>query len=1102
MKARSAWGRVALIACVAGSLVIPPASVSAAPTGQQKDARFIAPAAIVAAKAAARVTIKGGPRLHVQLAPARTGQGAWRFTLERSTGTSWEPAGDYLTEGTTGQAAIPVASGIYRVVVPAQNGHPATTSAPLTYRPTPEVNIGGHGALEVAVGPIRAWQVALERKTDQGWTTATTARTRGLKPVVFTVDAGTYRVRTEANGRFPAYLGTPFDFEPQAPPGPVPYGLVDSFFADRGTPSKATRAATPRANTSDCSTGYAAEAALGFLNFIPIVGGALAAEGDVAVSAASNSDEEGCITAEFEIINQQLAYQQEEIQQIQYELSVAKSVILDAFYATSGEITNSDLANWNSDVQGIAGCPDGQFTNFMTEMGFWNSVQCADEAQGISASTVANPNADVSSIATSNFYGQGVSTPWGTPQSFQQALEGAAGNYVDCSGTDTLYTKDKLPDCWNQVVPQKSGDAQNLLDALNDQLSLELASLINSQTNEVPAFDQYNNAVTGYYEQAVTALQQAYSMEYTINQLNYFNAGKSDSDYIPSMGNVTGTFYAYQLLPSGSDSASDQIEYYNAAQLALTKVYVARANQLYTDTLGYLVTDTIAGGQTWPQPFTGAAGLIDVDYASEVGAWLGGDDVKVPLATLPSALQATSGGGAVFYQANQIRNAQECYGSLVAWNKANGSMSRPDTKGNSFPTTFPSSSYIKSIGGWDAFCPAILVNSAGGAVSAPAWDTELASGASLSSCGSYADPANDAQGSCFDGNTYYPYYVAANGVPTIGSAVLGNVTFCDGTSPNYTWFEVGAWNTAAAAMLTLGDVALTCGNWYPVGAPNSQASNTVWGDSVSWNCPADGTSPDFQSSLPYCNIPNGLWIGFEGPQGTGDEPLVSSYTTLSSASVQAQNYYINPENASPASLYYVSADSATPINIGGPKATTTITISGGGDCFASSTLNSTPDTSWCTVEFDPLSDFNGYCPDKNCYNYQEQAESYAVGAPLPSQGNLQSPTGSPVAQTSGFYLPLTFVAAHGQQYVSPSGSQACVGNCTLLTVYLPSATGVESFGFTAPASTLDANGYMVSGGYITVADGSCWEMNVSRTSDNDGQVSFTQQPGAACPYVP
>jgi len=76
----------------------------------------------------------------------------------------------------------------------------------------------------------------------------------------------------------------------------------------------------------------------------------------------------------------------------------------------------------------------------------------------------------------------------------------------------------------------------------------------------------------------------------------------------------------------------------------------------------------------------------------------------------------------------------------------------------------------------------------------------------------------------------------------------------------------------------------------------------------------------------------------------------------------------------------------------------------------------------------------------------------------------------------------------------------CKNGCTLLEVWLPSNTDVAEVGFSAPPSTIDPTTYQWSqGGYITVADGSCWNINVGRTNNNQGTISFNQvTPGSTC----
>jgi hypothetical protein len=71
-------------------------------------------------------------------------------------------------------------------------------------------------------------------------------------------------------------------------------------------------------------------------------------------------------------------------------------------------------------------------------------------------------------------------------------------------------------------------------------------------------------------------------------------------------------------------------------------------------------------------------------------------------------------------------------------------------------------------------------------------------------------------------------------------------------------------------------------------------------------------------------------------------------------------------------------------------------------------------------------------------------------------------------------------------------------------VWVNSGTSISQVGFYAPPSVPVPEGFSnyaiwQQNGYITVADGSCWNINLERNANNVGTISFNQvTPGSAC----
>ena len=1091
MSARTGHGirpliRTTVIVSLGAALVLPTGWATAAPAGADRSSAQAHATISATAAQVARVTMAAGPLLHVRIGPTRKGPEAWKFTLQREVGGSWKSIGEYRTIGTVDEVSLPVTSGTYRVVVPAQFGYRATTSQPQAYLPTPDVTVGGHGALEVKVGPIRSWQVTLERKTDRGWSKVETAKARGTTRTVFRVGPGTYRVRTDANGRFPAYTGKPFDFTPQAPPGPIPYGVIDAAFSGKPVPAKKSRSATPRSSSSNCasvmsSSSAGVDVAVGVINLIPYVGGSLGLGlADLSSNSGDNAAE-ACISGQFATINGQLAFQESQIAQIQSELKSAELKLNQAFMDASYVNVQNDQETFATNVQNLAQCAAGGFYyDFMIDFGFWD---------GCYAPTAAT----IQGVATSATYASQSSFGEANQTSFNDSVKAVSAidvNAADCIGP-LLPNPPSRPqsDCYKQVQSMGGQAVTNLQQALTIALNATIADATVNSQNVVPLYDEYNQYLVGYYQQSVVALQAGYTLESLINQLNYYNAGKSPSA-IDSLGQVPGTYYSYQALQSalGSNpSASAQAQYYNLAQKALTQVYVARMNQLYLDTIGFVVTDGAVGNQSWPSATDVSGNRINagIDYSTSVGAQAttakGGLTASTPIGLLPAA--ATQGGqwmsNAALYQYYGLRNAGVCYANLLQWNIKNGTAVQGQT-GNWYPTTFPSQDELSG-GAFDTLCPPILTTATGGSVSAPPTSS------ALTSCATYAvmPGAQGGSGSCYDGNSLVPYYAAAGGLPELGSAVLTNLLLCSSNDPSLTWFLVGSANAGNSAGLIEGDWALTCGNWAAVGASGwskfpGSTPPTSWSDSATYACP--------QSEPPaYCLIaPSNFWGPFYAPQGPPSQAanFTSSYVaayTFPSSSITS-GYYAQPTQGP----LYVPSTTSTPINIGGGSTTTTVTVDSP-TCVSLGTTGA--QVAGCTLSFNPVQLLSA-----GGLTYVAETGLATVGLQLPSNAAANTSTG-------GMFLPVTVGAAAGVEVlVSKPNTYYCKNNCTLLGAWLPSNTDVAEVGFVAPPSTIDPTTYQWSqGGYITVADGSCWNINVGRNADTQGTISFNQvTPGSAC----
>ncbi len=1074
MNTKNKMGIGALVvACVVASLVAPQiaaAAPSSVPNGAEAaTVSAEGPAAAAAqVKATPQVTMDGGPRLRVHVAPEQAGPGAWQFTLERKGADGWEWDGDYLTKGTNEEISLPVAAGTYRVVVPAQNGLSAATSKEKAYLPTPDITVGGYGALEVTVGPIRDWRVTLERKTDQGWVTAKRAKTRGTEPMVFSVDDGTYRVRTEANGRFPAHTGAAFDFARQSPPGPIPYGMVDAMFSDNPAPGKKTRTLTPRSASSNCasvmnpSPDYGVTIATGLINFIPYVGRTISSGINSQQANAQATAEQNCLSAQFAAMNAQLSFQEAQIQQIQTELSQAKTEVLAGFYQTDGEIVNSDLNAYTASLNDLVICTnDGLLWNFMTSYKFWTG--CPGKPDGSTVIVSGVTGNTVQEVATSPDFASyyGAFTAAGAATDLLLPLQEVSASQVlgnePCSYPSPLVLPlpagQNAPVC--TVTPYGNSQIQTLYEAVYTQFKTALDIYQDNGENVVPLFDQYNDSIAAYFGQSAVAVQAAFTVESLINQLNYYNAGQDTA--IPSLSKVAGTHYSYQGLEDAlgtTPTASEQAQYYNLAQQALANVYAGTMNQLYQTTIGYIVTDTPVLGQAWPDTTK-----IDVriDYADNVGRY-----VTTPLNFLPNVasgdLQPAS---TALYQYVGLRDAGACYQGLLGWNQTNVPGFPPT---GTYPWAYPPLSEVESL------CPSILTTAAGGAVSAgPLPDA---------GCDVYASPPGgdgSSLPSCYDGNTLAPYYAPNDAGLVSTSYVFTNLLLCDATDPSLTWFNVTSANSGNAAGLVEGNWALTCGNWagpnagFP-GAKQSWSGGEM--EAISCTYPNGGNA--------FSVIPSGIescWLYDDSFLG------LFQYTSVEDAyqfdSFIVENYYLNMSEYS--NVTYIASND--PLNIGAPNTPTYVAFPTYSTCVGYGTTASTS-VSGCEIDFGPVnsllnSDINGYVGEM---------ELAALTASLPNTAAGSS--------SGGFALPLWVGTAY-----EITANYSTRNAWTWLAVWVASNTSLADVGFVAPPALADPGDSIPwqPSGYITVADGSCWGINIGRMGTNKGAIQFSQQPlGSAC----
>jgi len=536
----------------------------------------------------------------------------------------------------------------------------------------------------------------------------------------------------------------------------------------------------------------------GFVNFVPVVGPGLSvATNTFGTTAGAQGSKAGdaCVTSQFDLMNGQLSDQEGQIQLLQGQLASQQNQIYAAIAAGANQVRKLDLTNYDNAVAGMVATPQGTIgivTNAMIELGFWK--QTLEGIAPVTGATIAGsssgtPFADVQQAANSQ------------APAFESQLD-------DLAGSNMNYSTCTDPGCPGYVVLDPSSSLLQLWVDEAQQMEEDAQQNVNDQTNVVALFDQYNNAIVNQYQTSLGAIQQAFTLEAMVNQLNYDHATSSCTwgqasvcGMISSFGGVPGTSYQYcGSLPAGSScpttTLAAQTLAYNTAQKALALVYGWRVQALLDAALGFIFTDAPIGAQSYPA--TAIAKTVDseslssvVDYAGLLGSLLPSlaGVQGTPLGNLPDAVSSGSTWEAdgALYQFSGLNNINGCANAILDANDALGAATQ-------LPPANP--------------CPPpIFQTSANG-------------------------PVNQA---VYSGGQLQPY-TSQGGTLALSGALQLNLRLCNPTNPQLTWYSPPASNTGNDAGLVLGQWYLDCGNWAQIGQPG-------WTCFSGGGCPADWGNP-------------------------------------------------------------------------------------------------------------------------------------------------------------------------------------------------------------------------------------------------------------------
>lgn len=354
-----------------------------------------------------------------------------------------------------------------------------------------------------------------------------------------------------------------------------------------------------------------------FLSFFPIAGEAFGTFKDIIKDTNTifgfDSKISSCqVASDLNIIIQQLAQQQQEINNIEYALNLSDNQIWSAVANTNIATSKLAYSNFNSYLSSImgSGINNSLLFNFYSTAGFFDTNMQESTNYTINAllSESGVPNLQMLSMALT---GISITTNLGN------SLNNLTGAYIPRGTTCSKEASENgtlIPACYQNVIQSPNSNLLALLNVYQNTLVSKMISQLSTvtpNTNVIPLIDDYNNSLTAVYQQALAAIQQVYHIQYMINYINYYQQG-STRIALPNLWGVPGTYY------SGLDSVS-----YLDAQKNLTLYASALINQLYQNIAGYIVTDNPVGNQFYPiESYTVESSTHTINYSSIIGALL------------------------------------------------------------------------------------------------------------------------------------------------------------------------------------------------------------------------------------------------------------------------------------------------------------------------------------------------------------------------------------------------------------------------------------------------------------------------------------------------
>lgn len=474
------------------------------------------------------------------------------------------------------------------------------------------------------------------------------------------------------------------------PKGPVNYEKIRSGFiyTNNSKHSKSTNLKDNSAYSCGVVAGKVSTGLgifSGFLSFFPIAGEGFETfravrdvASDTGVISAFASKISSCqVTSDLNSIIQQLALQQQEINNIEYALDLSDNQIWSAVANTNIATSKLAYSNFNSYLSSImgSGINNSLLFNFYSTAGFFDTNMQESTNYTINAllSESGVPNLQMLSMALT---GISITTNLGN------SLNNLTGAYTPRGTTCSKEAGENgtlIPACYQNVIQSPNSNLLALLNVYQNTLVSKMISQLSTvtpNTNVIPLIDDYNNSLAAIYQQALAAIQQVYHIQYMINYINYYQQG-SPRTTLPNLWGVPGAYY------SGLDS-----ETYLDAQKNLTLYASALINQLYQNIAGYIVTDNPVGSQSYPiESYTIESSTHTINYSSIVGTLLPANmntatklvnyallqgTSSIPNNPYSSLIQNLSQMNLVYYQYSGIVNMAKYESSLELYNAATG----------------------------------------------------------------------------------------------------------------------------------------------------------------------------------------------------------------------------------------------------------------------------------------------------------------------------------------------------------------------------------------------------------------------------------------------